>query len=68
MLLDLWIKQEDKTNGYKLTKLDFGFTKITDQGAKYVSGSLKNDNFKLTRLYLDVYRIESTGVEHLSGG
>lgn len=34
VLLDLWIKQEDKTNGYKITEFDLGFTNITDQGAK----------------------------------
>ena len=26
VLRDLWINQEDKTNGYKLTELDLGFT------------------------------------------
>ena len=66
VLRDLWINQEDKTNGYKLTELDLGFTNITDKGAKYISDALKNDNCKLTQLYLDGNRIGSTGAEHLN--
>ena len=67
VLLDLWIKQEDKTNGYKITEFDLGgFTNITDQGAKDISDALKNDNCKLNQLYLDGYRIGSTGAKHLS--
>ena len=66
VLLDLWINQEDKTNGYKLTELDLGFTNITDQGAIYLSHALKNDNCKLTQLHLDGNRIGSSGTKHLS--
>ena len=66
VLRDLWINQEDKTNGYKLTELDLGFTNITDKGTKYISDALKNYNCKLTQLYLGGNRIGSTGAEHLN--
>lgn len=66
VLFYLWINQEDKTIVYKLTELDLGFTNITDEGAKYISVALKNDNCKLTKLHLDGNRIGSTGAEHLN--
>lgn len=66
VLRDEWINQEDKTNGYKLSELVLGFTKMTDKGAKYISDALKNDNCKLTQLYLDGNNIGSSGAKHLS--
>ena len=66
VLRDLWMNQEDKTNGYKLAELNLGLDNITDQGAIYLSDALKKKNCKLTHLHLDGNRIESSGVKHLS--
>lgn len=58
---------EQTAENWPFNELDFGFTNITDQGAKYLCDALRSENCStLTELYLDGNRIGRDGAKDIS--